>query len=71
MAVYNTHLVKKEENELENDLHQIETAQKRVERLAKIKEQREKFADYENKLRKKNYWQQKKTALETLEKAAY
>lgn len=71
LAVYNTQLAKKEVNKLKSDLCQIEIAQKRIERLAEIQNQRAEFADYEARIKKKNYWQQKMEALETLEKAAY
>ncbi|RHZ35300.1 metallophosphoesterase [endosymbiont GvMRE of Glomus versiforme] len=71
LAVYNTHLAEKEVNKLESDLRQIEITQKRVERLAEIQNQRAKIADYEVRMKKKNYWQQKMKSLEILEKAAY
>jgi hypothetical protein len=55
LTVYNTHLAEKEVIKLESDLHQIEIAQKRVERLIEIQNQREKITDYETRIKEKNH----------------
>lgn len=71
LAVRNTHLAEKEVKKIKLELHQAESAQKRIERLAEIRNQREKLANYKKRAEKKSYWEQKMAAVETLEKVAY
>jgi hypothetical protein len=58
-------------NNLENDLKEIDNAQKRLDRLNEINDQRIKIFEYQNQLKEKEYWEQKKTSLEVLEVSTY
>ena len=55
LAVYNTELAEKEAEKMEFDLQQIESAQKRIDRLTEIQNQREKLVNYKRKVEEKNY----------------
>lgn len=55
LAVHNTHSAEKELKKTELDLQQVANAQKRIERLAEIQNQREAQSFYKKKIEEKQY----------------
>ncbi|WNE41442.1 MAG: 3',5'-cyclic adenosine monophosphate phosphodiesterase CpdA [Mycoplasmataceae bacterium] len=71
LAIYKSKLEQIKINNLENELNEIENAQKRVNRFNQISEQRFNIVEYEKNLKEKKYWEEKKESFDTLEISTY